>query len=83
MLLRVDEQDAIVSKVNITSVPDFFKSFFRLAFFVPYAIPGIIAALLWGFLYDPQLMADPYQLRRLLAWDSSSRNLRASHCPGA
>lgn len=32
-----------------------FKSFFRLAFFVPYAVPGIIAALLWGFLYDPQL----------------------------
>src|SRR5712664_3392484 len=28
-------------------------------------------------------LADPYQLRRLLAWDSSSRSLRASHCPGA
>lgn len=32
-----------------------FKAFFRLAFFVPYAIPGIIAALLWGYLYDPAL----------------------------
>src|SRR6266571_5080466 len=32
-----------------------FKKFFRLAFFVPYAIPGIIAALLWGFLYNPAL----------------------------
>jgi multiple sugar transport system permease protein len=32
-----------------------FRNFFRLAFFVPYAVPGIIAALLWGFLYDPQL----------------------------
>ncbi len=32
-----------------------FKPFFRLAFFVPYAVPGIIAALLWGFLYDPAL----------------------------
>jgi multiple sugar transport system permease protein len=32
-----------------------FKSFFRLAFFVPYAIPGIVAALLWGYLYDPGL----------------------------
>ena len=32
-----------------------FKAFFRLAFFVPYAIPGIIAALLWGYLYDPSL----------------------------
>jgi multiple sugar transport system permease protein len=32
-----------------------FKPFFRLAFFVPYAIPGIIATLLWGYLYDPGL----------------------------
>src|SRR5438067_9476211 len=32
-----------------------FKPLFRLAFFVPYAIPGIIAALLWGYLYDPSL----------------------------
>jgi multiple sugar transport system permease protein len=31
------------------------KNFFRVAFFVPYAIPGIIAALLWGFLYNPAL----------------------------
>ena len=30
-----------------------FKPFFRLAFFVPYAIPGVIAALLWDYLYDP------------------------------
>src|SRR5579859_7830319 len=32
-----------------------FKPLFRLAFFVPYAIPGIIAALLWDYLYDPGL----------------------------
>src|SRR5947207_9067683 len=32
-----------------------FKALFRLAFFVPYAIPGIIATLLWGYLYDPGL----------------------------
>ncbi len=31
------------------------KAFFRVAFFIPYAIPGVVAALLWGFLYDPQL----------------------------
>ncbi|HLX58346.1 MAG TPA: sugar ABC transporter permease [Ktedonobacteraceae bacterium] len=30
-----------------------FRPFFRLAFFVPYAIPGVIAALLWDYLYDP------------------------------
>lgn len=31
------------------------KSFFRVSFFVPYAIPGVIAALLWSYLYIPQL----------------------------
>ncbi len=29
--------------------------FFRLAFFVPYAVPGVIAAIMWGFLYSPNL----------------------------
>lgn len=32
-----------------------FKSFFRVSYFLPYAIPGVIAALLWGYLYSPQL----------------------------
>ncbi|WP_084963887.1 carbohydrate ABC transporter permease [Thermoactinospora rubra] len=31
------------------------KRFFRIAYFVPYGIPGVIAALMWGFLYDPRL----------------------------
>ena len=31
------------------------KKFFRLAFFVPYAVPGVIAAIMWGFLYSPNL----------------------------
>lgn len=29
------------------------KRFFQFAVFVPYAIPGVVAALLWGFLYQP------------------------------
>ncbi len=32
-----------------------FKSFFRIAFFIPYGVPGVVAALIWGFLYAPQL----------------------------
>src|SRR5260370_37136669 len=32
-----------------------FKAFFRLAYFVPFAITGLIAALLCGYLYDPSL----------------------------
>jgi multiple sugar transport system permease protein len=46
---------ALVLALLLDSTLVRFKSFFRLAFFVPYAVPGIIAALLWGFLYDPQL----------------------------
>jgi multiple sugar transport system permease protein len=29
--------------------------FFRLAFFAPYAVPGVIATIMWGFLYAPSL----------------------------
>ncbi len=30
-----------------------FAGLFRLGFFLPYAIPGVVAALLWGYLYGP------------------------------
>ena len=30
-----------------------FNSFSRLGIFLPYAVPGVIASLLWGFLYLP------------------------------
>jgi multiple sugar transport system permease protein len=46
---------ALVLALLLDSTVVRFKAFFRLAFFVPYAVPGIIAALLWGFLYDPAL----------------------------
>jgi multiple sugar transport system permease protein len=29
------------------------RRFFRLAFFVPYAIPGVVAVIMWGFFYSP------------------------------
>ncbi len=32
-----------------------FQRFFRPAFFLPYGIPGVIAAILWSFLYLPGL----------------------------
>lgn len=31
------------------------KRFFRLVYFVPYGIPGVVAAVMWAFLYDPRL----------------------------
>jgi multiple sugar transport system permease protein len=30
-----------------------FPSFFRTVAFLPYAVPGVIAAIMWGFLYSP------------------------------
>src|ERR1700729_952108 len=39
----------------LDSVAARFKRFFRLAFFLPYGIPGVIAAILWSFLYLPGL----------------------------
>lgn len=31
------------------------KAFFRIVYFLPYAVPGVIAAIMWGFLYSPNL----------------------------
>jgi multiple sugar transport system permease protein len=31
------------------------RALFRLGFFLPYAIPSVISALLWGYLYSPDL----------------------------
>ena len=30
-----------------------FKRFFQLSIFLPYAVPSVVAALMWGFLYQP------------------------------
>lgn len=29
------------------------RRFFRLAFFIPYAVPGVVATIMWGFFYSP------------------------------
>jgi multiple sugar transport system permease protein len=29
------------------------RRFFRLAFFLPYAVPGVVAVIMWGFFYSP------------------------------
>ncbi|MGW2822409.1 carbohydrate ABC transporter permease [Streptomyces sp. NPDC001443] len=39
--------------------------FTRLAIFLPYAIPGVVAALLWGFLYLPDVSPFYFVLERL------------------
>ena len=46
---------ATVLALLLDSVTVRFRRFFRLAFFLPYGIPGVIAAILWSFLYLPGL----------------------------
>ena len=46
---------ALVTALLLDSAVARLKRFFRIAFFVPYGIPGVIAALMWAFLYSPQL----------------------------
>jgi multiple sugar transport system permease protein len=42
--------------LDVSSMP--FKGFFRIVYFLPYAIPGIVGGILWAFLYSPSL--SPY-----------------------
>jgi len=32
-----------------------FKTLFRLLYFLPYAVPGVVATIMWGFLYSPTM----------------------------
>ncbi|MEU0564426.1 sugar ABC transporter permease [Nonomuraea sp. NPDC005983] len=33
-----------------------FTRFFRVVYFLPYAVPGVIAAIVWAFLYNPEVL---------------------------
>ncbi|WP_037607609.1 carbohydrate ABC transporter permease [Streptacidiphilus rugosus] len=41
------------------------RAFSRIAIFLPYAIPGVVATLLWGFLYLPTTSPGYYLLHQL------------------
>ncbi|KJL48292.1 sn-glycerol-3-phosphate transport system permease protein UgpA [Microbacterium hydrocarbonoxydans] len=43
------------------------KRFSRTAIFIPYAVPGVVAALLWGFMYLPSTSPFSY-LTKALGW---------------
>ncbi|HXV92810.1 MAG TPA: sugar ABC transporter permease, partial [Pseudonocardia sp.] len=46
---------ALVLALLLDSAVARLKRLFRIVYFLPYAIPGVIAALMWAFLYSPQL----------------------------
>ena len=46
---------AAILALLVDSAAVHFRRFFRLVYFLPYGIPGVIAAILWSFLYLPGL----------------------------
>ncbi|MFB7501308.1 carbohydrate ABC transporter permease [Streptomyces sp. NPDC056161] len=46
---------ALVLALLIDSSASKGRRFFRIAYFVPYGLPGVIAGLVWSFLYAPTL----------------------------
>jgi multiple sugar transport system permease protein len=42
---------ALVAALALDSAVLRASSFFRIALFLPYAVPGVVAALMWGFMY--------------------------------
>jgi multiple sugar transport system permease protein len=44
---------ALVFALLLDSGAAWFTSVFRLGFFLPYAVPAVVATLIWGYLYGP------------------------------
>ena len=45
---------ALVAALALDSARLHWAGFFRIAIFLPYAVPGVVAALIWGFIYGPR-----------------------------
>lgn len=45
---------ALIAAMAIDSAQLRMRSFFRIALFLPYAVPGVVAVLIWGFIYGDQ-----------------------------
>lgn len=56
---------ALLFALLMDSTATRFGSFSRTAIFIPYAVPGVIASLLWGFLYLPSTSPFSYVTEKL------------------
>ncbi|HWU47888.1 MAG TPA: sugar ABC transporter permease [Humibacter sp.] len=45
---------SLVAALALDSARVHGAAFFRIAIFLPYAVPGVVAALIWGFIYGDQ-----------------------------
>jgi multiple sugar transport system permease protein len=62
---------ALIAALLVDGVTTRFSRVFRLAAFVPYAVPAVIGTLMWGFLYSP----DTGPLHSFLHVDFLSKNV--------
>lgn len=53
IIVPVQMAVSLVAALVLDSLTSRFSRFARLVIFVPYAIPAVIGALMWGFLYSP------------------------------
>jgi len=53
ILVPVQMAVSLMAALVLDSLTSRFSRFSRLVIFVPYAIPAVIGALMWGFLYSP------------------------------
>ena len=53
MLIPVQMLVSLALALVLDAVTTRFARFARLMIFLPYAIPAVIGALMWGFLYSP------------------------------
>lgn len=56
---------ALVLALVLDSLMARVKKLFQLVYFLPYAVPGVVAALVWAYLYVPQLSPVVQLLERL------------------
>ncbi|GAA1439479.1 carbohydrate ABC transporter permease [Leifsonia poae] len=53
VLIPIQMLVSLVAALLLDSLASRFSRFSRLMIFVPYAVPAVIGALMWGFLYSP------------------------------
>ncbi len=53
ILIPIQMAVSIVAALLLDALTTRFSRFSRLMIFVPYAVPAVIGALMWGFLYSP------------------------------
>lgn len=66
---------ALALALLLDSLAAKYIGFFRLSYFLPYAIPGVIAAVVWTYLYQPNLSPLVDALQAIgINWDFLSTN---------